>query len=111
MKISDLQLKIIIEQENLGLPRGPGISVVYEMAQELLQRRQAEQKNLMCWDLQNMEEGGDDPECLAEIVADTLCNGMEHTIDVQIATLLPNRKMRVWLTGGEDREVHWEWVE
>lgn len=83
---------------------------VQEMAQELLQRRQAEQKNLICWDLENMEEGGEDPDCLAEVTADSLRDDEERIIDVQVAVLLPNRKMRVWLTGGELREMKWEWT-
>ena len=40
--ISDLQIEIIIKQELLGLPRGPGISLVYELAIEIQLRRAKE---------------------------------------------------------------------
>ena len=100
----------MISDEALKTLVACGKDVLRSICDELLQRRQAEQKNLMCWDLQNMEEGGDEPECLAEIIADGVCDDGELVIDVQVATLLPNRKLRVWLIGGEAREVHWEWV-
>lgn len=110
--ITDDQLKnaanitVIGEDENVMVRA----SYIKELAQELLQRRQAEQKNLICWDLENMEEGGEDPDCLAEVTADSLRDDEERIIDVQVAVLLPNRKMRVWLAGGELREMKWEWT-
>ena len=82
-----------------------------EIAHELLQRREAEQKNLMYWRKDYPEEGGICEDSLADIIADELSDNDETTEEVQVAVSLPDRKMRVWLTGGEDRVVHWEWVE
>ena len=83
---------------------------IKEMAQELLERREAEQKNLMCWRKDYPEEGGVCEDSLAYIIADELSDNDETTEEIQLAVRLPNRKMRVWLTGGEDRIVNWEWV-
>ena len=51
-----------------------------------------------------------DPDDFAAMQADGMGDDQETTMDVQVASRLPDRKMRVWLTGGEDRIVNWEWV-
>ena len=86
-------------------------SAFQEMAQELLAYREAEQKNLMCWRKDYPEEGGICEDSLVDIIADELSDNDETTEEIQRAARLPNRKMRIWLSGGEDRVVHWEWVE
>lgn len=105
--ISDEQLKDLV----LRSGDAKWLTTTKEMAQELLQRREAEQKNLMCWRKDYPEEGGICDDSLAETIADELAQDEETTEEVQVAVSLPDRKMRVWLTGGEDREVHWGWVK
>ena len=83
---------------------------IKEMAQELLAYREAEQKNFICWRKEYPEEGGICADGLADTIADELREDGETTEEIQLAVSLPNRKMRVWLTGDEDREIHWEWM-
>ena len=102
MNISDERLREISQAFPIG--------DAGKMAQELLQRREAEQANLMCWRKDYSEEGGICEDSLADVIADELSDDGETTEEIQLAVRLPDRKMRVWLTGGEDREVHWERV-
>ena len=67
-------------------------------------------ENLLCWDTEYPEHGAADPDDFAAMQADGMGDDQETTMDVQVASRLPDRKMRVWLTGGEDRIVNWEWV-
>ena len=52
----------------------------------------------------------DSPERLAELLADDQL-GDDKELTIGVAINHPSRLMRVWLTGGEDRIVNWEWVE
>ena len=84
---------------------------VMEMATELLQYREAERINLQCWIRDDPEIGCFDASGIADEIADNLLDDDETTVEVMCSVSLPNRHMRVWLTGGEDREVHFEWVD
>ena len=81
------------------------------MAEELLQRRQDETRNLLCWRKERPEEdGGLWPETMADWVACEMEDDGERIERMLLAVSRPDRKMRVWLTGGGGREVHWEWL-
>ena len=82
---------------------------IFEMAQELLQRREADK--YIYYEERDLGFIGKTPDLLAEAFA----NGQldwdeEKTIGVEVNSSLPVREMRVWLTGGEGRKVNWEWV-
>ena len=82
---------------------------VADMAQELLQYRQS--ATHIYYEELDIGLIGKTPELLAEEFAnDQLDYDEEKTIGVKVNSSFPDREMRVWLTGGEDREVHWEWV-
>ena len=84
---------------------------VGEMATELLAYRESERTNLQCWLGYDPEMGSFDESDMADIIADNLEDGGSTTEEILCSTRLPNRNMRVWLTGGENRDVHFEWVE
>ena len=84
---------------------------VADMAAELLAYREAERTHLQCWLADDTERGAFDEQGMSEDIADNLEDGGSTTEEILCSTRLPNRNMRVWLTGGEDREVHFEWVE
>jgi hypothetical protein len=84
---------------------------VRDMAIELLQLREEKRNNLQCWLADDTERGAFDDQEMAEEIADNLEDGGSTTEEILCSTRLPNRHMRVWLTGGEERDVHFEWVE
>ena len=84
---------------------------VREMAIELLQLRKDKRDNLQCWLADDTERGVFDEQEIAEDIADNLEDDGSTTEEILCSMPLPKRNMRVWLTGGEDREVHFEWVE
>ena len=82
---------------------------IFEMAQELLQRREADK--YIYYEEHDLGFIGKTPDLLAEAFAnDPLDWDEEKTIGVEVNSSFPVREMRVWLTGGEDRKVNWEWV-
>jgi hypothetical protein len=85
--------------------------VLKEMATEIMQFRQEKRDNLQCWLAEDRECGPFEEQRMAEEIADNLEDGGSTTEEILCSTLLPNRHMRVWLTGGEERDVHFEWVE
>ena len=103
---SDEQLKDLV----LRSGDAKWLTTTKEMAQELLQRREAEKKNLQLWSEEDPESGPFDAQGMAESIADNLQDDDETAEGIHCAVRLSGRTMRVWLTGGEDREVHWEWV-
>ena len=106
--ISDEELKEIVrDAAHAHWEIEPEIA---EIAQELLQRREAEKKNLQLWSEEDPESGPFDAQGMAESIADNLQDDDETAEGIHCAVRLSGRTMRVWLTGGEDREVHWEWV-
>ena len=111
----DIEAEIKLFCDAVGIPEEGMREMVcvalktQEMAKELLERREAEQKNLMCWRKGYPEEGGWE-DSVAEAIADELSEDGETSEELQLAARVPDRKMRVWLTGGEDRVVNWEWV-
>ena len=52
----------------------------------------------------------DSPERLAELLADDQL-GDDKELTTGVAINHPSKLMRVWLTGGEERELNWEWVK
>lgn len=70
----------------------------------------APEQRLQCWDANDPEHGSLDPSDLASNFADNMNNDEAHVFDVYVSIPLPDRQMRVTLTGGEERELHWEWV-
>ena len=82
-----------------------------DMATELLKYREAERTNLQCWLGDDPETGSFDEPGMADIIADNLEDNGETTEEILCGVRLPNRTMRVWLTGGRARDVHFEWVE
>ena len=52
----------------------------------------------------------DSPERLAELLADDQL-GDDKELTIGVAINHPSRLMRVWLTGGEERKLNWEWVK
>lgn len=86
-------------------------NLLTEMARELLAYREAEQANLQCWLADDADRRAMDEQEMAEDIADNLEVGGSTTEEILCSTRLPNRNMRVWLTGGENRDIHFEWVE
>jgi len=86
-------------------------NLVRELCDELIQLREEKRAPLYCWLADDPEAGCFDESGIAEDIADNLQDDEEATEEILCSTRLPNRHMRVWLTGGEDREVHFEWVE
>ena len=84
---------------------------VRDMAIELLQLREEKRDNLQCWLAEDTERGVFDEQEIAEEIADDLEDGGSTIEKILCSTRLPNRHMRVWLTGGKNRDVHFEWVE
>jgi len=78
---------------------------------ELLQLREEKRGNLQCWLADDTERGVFDEQGMAEAIASWLADDGSTTEEVLCSTRLPNQHMRVWLTGGEDRDVNFEWVE
>lgn len=68
-------------------------------------------ERLQCWDKDDPEHGAFDPSSMAEHFADNMYDDESHVFDVLVSIPLPDRQMRVTLEGGEERELHWEWVE
>ena len=52
----------------------------------------------------------DSPERLAELLADDQL-GDDKELTTGVAINHPSKLMRIWLTGGEERELNWEWVK
>ena len=143
--ISDKELRQLMAINKRGEAYCPkGDELLLSALEELLQRRQGEQRqkstqrthwegcwrehhecavallerlmadgNCMFWEVGR--EGccaSEEPWEIADQYADEhLDNDGQGVIEVQVATRLPDRKMRVWLTGGEERELNWEWVK
>ena len=107
--ISDEELQEMIETE--GLDYAEPEQMIEAMAIELLAYREAERLHLQCWIKDFAEDGCYDEEGVANEIADQLSDNTEITEEILCSIPLPNRHMRVWLTGGEDREVHFEWVD
>jgi len=99
-----------VPQEEAENAMGPMLRS-QEMAAELLQLREEKRDNLQCWLADDTERGAFDEQEIAEDIADNLEDGGSTIEKILCSTRLPARHMRVWLTGGEDREVHFEWVE
>jgi len=107
--ISDEELQEMIETE--GRDYAEPEQMIEAMATELLAYRESERTNLQCWLGDDPETGSFDEPGMADIIADNLEDNGETTEKILCSTRLPNRNMRVWLTGGENRDVHFEWVE
>ena len=110
--ISDDRLKEIAESVTMEEYDSAYITLEErkELAQELLQRRQAEQ---LISELEFVDDEclfyADSPQKLASRLADDqLVNDGKITVGVRV--LHPGKRMRVWLTGGKKRELHWEWA-
>lgn len=69
------------------------------------------EERLQCWSADDPEHGAFDPTSMAEYFADNMYDDESHVFDVLVSAPMPDRKMRVTLGGGEERELHWEWVE
>ncbi len=102
--ISDEDLKRVLKMDEWDT------NIICEMAQELLHRRKSEQ---LISDLEFVDDScifyAHSPERLAELLADDQLADNE-AMATGVAIKHPGKDMRVWLTGGKDREVHWEWV-
>jgi len=99
-----------VPQDEAETAMGPVLRA-QEMAAELLKLRKEKRDNLQCWLADDTERGVFDEQEIAEEIADSLEDGGNTIEEILCSARLPNRHMRVWLTGGEDREVHFEWVE
>ena len=106
--ISDEELQEMVETE--GRDYAEPEQLIETMATELLAYREAE-RIYLCWLASDPEAGCFDGPGMAEDIADGLHDDEETTEEILCSTRLPNRNMRVWLTGGENRDVHFEWVE
>jgi len=113
--ISDDQLKRILSicewHDELNRAYAVSEKLLEQMATELLQYREAERINLQCWIRDDPEIGCFDASGIADEIADNLLDDDETTVEVMCSVSLPNRHMRVWLTGGHDRKMNYEWVE
>ena len=98
----------------LGLIKSERIYVsadlLKRMATELLAYREAERANLQCWLAEDPETGCFDEYGMAEDIAGNLQGDTEATHEILCSVRIQNRYMRVWLTGEDDPEVHFEWV-
>ena len=105
--ISDEELEKIANEPQYTVP----ITYFEEMARELLRRRESGQ---LLSDLEFVDDNctfyAHSPERLAELLAeDQLGDNGDMTTGVAIKHR--GKIMRIWLTGGEDRIVNWEWVK
>jgi len=99
-----------VPQDEAETAMGPVLRA-QEMATELLQLREEKRDNLQCWLADDTERGVFDEQEIAEEIADNLEDGGSTIEKILRSTRLPNRHMRVWLTGGKERDVNFEWVE
>lgn len=78
---------------------------------EALAEIEKTEHRLQCWDANDPEHGALDPQELAEAFADNMHDDECGNFEVMVSKPLSNRVMRVELSGGEEREMSWEWVE
>lgn len=67
--------------------------------------------DIQCWNKDDPDHYALSPKDMANAFADGMYDDNSHTFDVLVSIPFPDRKMRVTLTGGEDRNMEWEWAE